>query len=247
MTPRRSAATTLLSTAALYGVFRAVGWLDVPALQTPFTEAWLKVGVWVVPSVGVLCLVWRQSIANALAELGLMSNPIAGYGFALLASLPMLVAPNAGFLPAVRASAIAGTVVLTPITEEILFRGLLFRQLHRRAGRNLVWAMVISALAFACAHLSPGDFHTRSLGWLLGTQIGMTTVIGVILAWLVWRWDSLWPAIGMHTCLNLSWELYGSGLSGGIKPFPMRVASMTIAVLLTLRLTRSRRDADRLR
>jgi len=241
MTYRRSAAVTIGSTAVLFGIFRALGWFELRALQTPWSEGLLKVGLWAIPSVGVLCLVWRQSVANALAELGLWSNPLVGYGFALIASLPMLVAPNNGSLPSMRASAIAGTVILAPITEEILFRGLLFRQLYHRAGRGLVRAMLVSALAFACAHLTPADFHSPSLIRLLGTQIGMTTLVGLVLAWLVYRWDSVWPAIGIHTCLNLSWELYESGVSGGMKPFPFRVASIAIAILLTLKFTRTRK------
>ena len=44
----------------------------------------------------------------------------------------------------------------------------------------------------------------------------------------------MWPAIGMHACLNLSWELYGTGLADGLRPFPLRAASIGLAILLTL-------------
>jgi membrane protease YdiL (CAAX protease family) len=240
MTPRRSATVAIASTVVLYSVYRALGWLELRPLQTPWSEGVLKLGVWALPSVAVLCLVWRQSVAKAVTELGLATNPLVGYGFALAASLPMLVGPAHGFVPTLHASAVAGTVLLAPITEEILFRGLLFRQLYHRAGRPLLRAMLVSALAFACAHLTPADF--RGMGPLtpLAGQVAMTTIVGLVLAWLVYRWDSVWPAIGMHACLNLSWELYGSGLANGPKPFPLRAASIGLAILLTLWFTKGR-------
>jgi membrane protease YdiL (CAAX protease family) len=233
MTPRRSATVAIASTVVLYGVYRALGWFDLRLLQTPWSEGVLKLGVWALPSVAVLCLVWRQSVAKAITELGLATNPLVGYGFALAASLPMLVGPAHSDLPTLRASAVAGTVLLAPITEEILFRGLLFRQLYQRAGRPLLRAMLVSALAFACAHLTPADFRVSPVTPLAG-QVAMTTIVGMVLAWLVYRWDSVWPAIGMHACLNLSWELYGTGLADGLRPFPLRAASIGLAILLTL-------------
>jgi len=245
MTPRRSATVAIVSTVALYGVYRALGWFDFRPLQTPWSEGVLKVGVWALPSVAVLCLVWRQSVTKALTELGLATNPLVGYGFALAASLPMLVGPAHDFLPVLRASAVAGTVILTPITEEILFRGLLFRQLYHRAGRPLLRAMLVSAFAFACAHLTPGDFRAYTVLMPLASQVAMTTLVGMVLAWLVYRWDSIWPAIGLHACLNLSWELYGQGLADGPRPFPFRAASIGLAVALTFWFTRGKSMAAR--
>lgn len=245
MTHRRSATVAIASTAVLYGVYRALGWFDLRPLQTPWSEGLLKVGVWALPSIAVLCLVWRQSVTKAITELGLATNPLVGYGFALVVSLPMLIGPAHGFIPALRASAIASTVILAPITEEILFRGLLFRQLYHRAGRPLLRAMLVSALAFAFAHLTPTDFRGLSPLTPLAGQVAMTTVVGLVLAWLVYRWDSVWPAIGIHTCLNLSWELYGPGLVGAARPFPLRAASVGLAILLTLKFTRTKLGSGR--
>jgi membrane protease YdiL (CAAX protease family) len=233
VTSRRSATVAIGSTVALYAVYRALGWFELRPLQTPWSEGVLKLGVWALPSVAVMCLVWRQSVAKALTELGLATNPLVGYGFALLASLPMLLG-SARYLPTLHASAVVGTVILTPITEEILFRGLLFRQLYHRGGRPLLRAMLVSALAFACAHLTPADFRPEAV-----VMLANMTLVGLVLAWLVYRWDSVWPAIGMHACLNLSWELYGQGVGNGPKLFPLRAASIGLAILLTLWLTRS--------
>ena len=50
-------------------------------------------------------------------------------------------------------------VLLAPVTEELLFRGLLLRALLRRT--TPVWAVVISSVVFAAAHLL--DPHTVTL------------------------------------------------------------------------------------
>ena len=113
---------------------------------------------------------------------------------------------------------VAGEVLFGPIAEEVLFRGLLFRQLVRRAGRSPVRAMVVSAVAFGAAHLSSSTLgqcsptgSTASLypgHWeSLSALVGEATLGGLLFAWLTYRWGSIWPAIGLHSSLNLSWDL----------------------------------------
>lgn len=76
---------------------------------------------------------------------------------------------------------------ITPLTEEIFFRGFIFGGLLSRLGP---WrAMVASALVFSAFHLS--------LGGLIPIFI-----TGFLLAWLYWRTGSLWAAIGAHAGQN---------------------------------------------
>ncbi len=244
VTARRSAAFAIATTGLLFLAFRVVGWLNVSALQTPWSEGLLKVGVWALPSVAVMCLAWRQSVPSALDELGLWSNPFVGYGFAFVASLPMLVGPSRGFVPSLQTAAIAGTVLLSPFTEEILFRGLLFRQLYRHGGASLVRAMALSSIAFALAHIVPSEVRLTMWTPMAGL-VSSAALVGMVLAWLTYRWDSVWPAIGLHTCLNLSWELYGKGLVGRDSlTFWTRVGSIGLAIALTIRFTQTRRAAS---
>jgi membrane protease YdiL (CAAX protease family) len=256
MAHRRSAAFVLCWTAVLYGLFRAVGWFDIQFLERPWTEGLLKVAVWAVPSLLLVSSASARPLSSAASELGLSHRFAAGFGAALVASLPMLVGPSRGFVPHITLSSLAGVVCLTPITEEILFRGFLFRQLYRRGGLAVARAMVLSALAFALAHFTIGDYYSllagplsrsAELGAVIGMpvagQIGSTVLVGLVLAWMAYRWDSLWPSIGVHMFLNLSWELYGRGLDGRSSlTLMLRVASIALAILLTLRFTRPRRS-----
>jgi membrane protease YdiL (CAAX protease family) len=256
MSSRVAAAICLLSVAVLFTVFWIVGQLDVLQLSHEWAEGVLKVVVWVVPSLLIAFLAWDHSAGGALEELGLRSNPVTGYAFGLAAAVPTLIAwPIVGARP-LFASAIVGSVLLGPLAEEVLFRGLLFRQLYRRGGLRPLRAMTVSALAFGFAHLANVDFGSVELGVpqtitpALG-QVGLTALGGLLFAWVAYRWDSLWPAIGLHTFMNLSWEVFGvngpTGAAHGALRLPAdaatttRLASVAIAVYLTWRLTRRQR------
>lgn len=54
---------------------------------------------------------------------------------------------------------------------------------------------------------------------------------GAVLAWITWRWGSLWPAIALHGFMNLWWDVARSNGSG---LFPVaQVLTMVLAVVLT--------------
>lgn len=76
---------------------------------------------------------------------------------------------------------------IAPICEEVFFRGFLFMGLARRM--PVGWALVISSLLFAIAHGDPGSFI-------------VLCVIGLALAFLRWRTQSLWPSILLHMLNN---------------------------------------------
>jgi membrane protease YdiL (CAAX protease family) len=78
-------------------------------------------------------------------------------------------------------------VVLAPLFEETLFRGVLLPVLGQRLGGG--WAVVLSAALFAAAHLSVGEFVP-----LLVLALG--------LGWLRWRSGRLLPSVLMHAFWN---------------------------------------------
>jgi uncharacterized protein len=81
-------------------------------------------------------------------------------------------------------------VVAAPITEETLFRGLIFGALRKSAP---FWvAAVASGVIFGAVHLTSGDLAVA----------GILTVFGVILAWLYERTGSLGPPILLHMINN---------------------------------------------
>ena len=80
-------------------------------------------------------------------------------------------------------------VLLTPVFEEIVFRGLLFATLRRRFGAGT--AAVLSAAVFAVAH-GYGVLGFAAVFWS-----------GLLWAWAYERTGSLLPSIASHAVDNL--------------------------------------------
>jgi hypothetical protein len=78
-------------------------------------------------------------------------------------------------------------VVITPLAEEILFRGLLFGWLRRSLGA--VAAALVSGALFAAVHFSL-------------TALAQLVILGVFLAYLYQRSGSLWVAAFFHAVFN---------------------------------------------
>lgn len=83
-------------------------------------------------------------------------------------------------------------VLIAPLIEEVLFRGLLFTAVARRAG---AWvALVVSAGFF-------GAMHAAQLGgaW---SQVSMIVLVGLVLGVVRWRWHSLAASTLVHMSYN---------------------------------------------
>lgn len=78
-------------------------------------------------------------------------------------------------------------VVLAPVMEEVLFRGILLESVRSKhsSGR----AIVVSALMFGVVHIIP-------------QQVINAFVIGLILGYIYVRTESLWPVIIIHALNN---------------------------------------------
>ena len=89
----------------------------------------------------------------------------------------------------------AVVTVLAPLTEELLFRGVLQRSIG--TGRRAIW---ITAAVFAVFHLVglSGDF-VRSLVLTMPTFL----IIGLVLSYVTVRQKRLGPAIFIHSGFNL--------------------------------------------
>jgi len=203
------AAAVFVVVVAGWAAFRQFG----NTIRFPFSDDWsealLKLAFWVVPCVIALRFWGARTYGRVAAELGLTSAVVRGLGFALVASLPLLIALSVtGSFRQVPLSILAGAVIVGPFAEEVLFRGWMFRQLSSRAGWPVLAGAFMSALAFGLAHV-----HSVSSSFVESAEfyrVMSATAAGVLFAWLVWRWNSLWPAIGLHAFMNLSWQLFGS-------------------------------------
>ena len=134
-------------------------------------------------------------------------------------------------------------VVVAPITEELMFRGLF---LHRLAeGHSRPHAILGSALCFGVFHILPW----QAIGAVL---------IGVYLGWLLTRTGSIFMPIAAHAFFNLvpvaatglsdRWPVAGGLGAGGqevhLSPELLVGAALALAagILGTVRATRRRAD-----
>ena len=81
---------------------------------------------------------------------------------------------------------VTAMVVAAPICEEVLFRGVILN-VHRKRGARA--AILISSLFFACFHLS-------------FVRLFVLLPVALILGFVVWESDSLWPGILAHAAYN---------------------------------------------
>ncbi len=79
------------------------------------------------------------------------------------------------------------TIVITPIAEEVFFRGFLFQWMATH--RPLWVAMLFSSLIFGASHIVPPQMISAAL-------------MSLLIVWLYWRSQSLWPSIVCHVLNN---------------------------------------------
>ena len=137
--------------------------------------SWSHVGLALVAGVGLQFL---------LAEVGNLAMLIAPVPLEARLRMARLVAPDS----LSEAIPVIVTVVLTaPLTEEALFRGLLFRGLR---GEHGVWvAGALSALLFGAAHFVPAAIIFAGVG-------------GAVFAWVVHHTGSVTTTLAMHMAVN---------------------------------------------
>lgn len=83
--------------------------------------------------------------------------------------------------------AVLGSVILTPVAEEVLFRGVLYQSLRKNMG--VVLGIASSAILFAALHLQP-------------EVVPELLVLGIMLAVAFERTRSLYPSMLMHATYN---------------------------------------------
>jgi len=86
-------------------------------------------------------------------------------------------------------------LVLAPLVEEFLFRGILQTYLKKWTGRG--WAIAIAAFSFALFHFSTAQ------GLANISLIVPLFILGGFLGFLYERQGSLWAPIGLHATFNL--------------------------------------------
>ena len=90
-----------------------------------------------------------------------------------------------------------GTVILVPLYEECVFRGLVFRSLY---GRSRWVAYLVSMLAFACIHILGYIGKYSALELLMAVLQYLPA--GLCLAWSYAKSDTVFAPILVHAAIN---------------------------------------------
>ena len=182
----------------------------------------------------VLLLTGQRHLRRALGINRRWSNALL---FAAVSAWPMFL----GFAM-VRTShvrdwiAVAYLAFLSPFAEELVLRGFAFRTL-RRIGWPLWPSALLIALVSGLTHIEKGQTRSEILGLFALLAVG-----GCTFSWMIERWDSLWFPFALHAAMNFSWELFNVSRTaiGGWYAFTLQNAAVILAILITLRFTRSK-------
>lgn len=160
----------------------------------------------------------RRGTGNLATDFGLTIAAADWYfiflGAALLLGLGLAFSPLANLLGvdqnpqdvvqiaesakdfATRAMVLVGVVILGPVTEELLFRGLLLRTLLQK--RSATAAITIQALVFSLFHLLDGGALKAAL-----IIIPELFIVGAVLGYLAVKSGKLSRSIFVHAGFNL--------------------------------------------
>ena len=200
-----------------------------------------------IAGVGICLLtIWlmsRTGLREVLREVGLDAPIPPAFAFALIASSPMLLgfALTRSLTPHLQLRPLVFLTVLSPLVEEIEFRGFGLLQLKHRTGWPF-WVVVWpSAVLTGYGHMEQGGTLLESVELFL-----LLTAGGVTFAWLAQKWQSLWVPVAMHICMNLWWELFSISKSaiGGWFPLMLQNVTILFAILLTLYAKRERTPVE---
>lgn len=171
-----------------------------------------------------------RSLTQAVHVTTLKSIVFLGIGFQLLTNLFMqavyLLAPAAleqysrlvetVGIGQTNMTSLLATVILAPVVEEIMFRGVTMR-LARKAGAGFIIANLIQAVAFGIYHLN----------WIQGVY---AMFLGLVLGYMAYRYDSIYPSILLHLAYNFSATLVGAAAEG----IPDSIITQIVIVVVTV-------------
>ena len=121
---------------------------------------------------------------------------------------------------------------ISPLSEEVVFRGFAFGQIRRHANWGFWQASIIPAVVFGLGHLGINQDLGQSVGVFLVTGVG-----GILFAWIYEKWDyNLWAPFWIHCLMNLNWNVFDVGNSAfaGWFPTTLQVIVILAAIILTV-------------
>ena len=178
-----------------------------------------------------------RGLRGACATLGLVGPVLPSLRFAALAAVPMAVAGALVGDDVHAGLELVPAVLVAPLVEEVVYRGLLVAAIHRAGGVRFLPAVILSSLLFGAGHVT----WSRAPG--VG-EVAVVLVTGIGGAWFAWllraRGWILADTIALHAAMNLAWALFGvaENAVGGLAANLGRAATVAFTVVVTLRRAR---------
>ena len=184
------------------GKWLPVAWLATwgLAVMSAAIPYWWVIGLL---AIGLWELTWQMSGTNRAPVLSLERvnrRAIQSATFAAIALFALFwVGVNCSRLPVygvVPAAKVLWSVLISPITEELFFRGLMYNG-FLFVGRNLAWRRAFEIFVVFCVAYIFAVAHARS-----GIYLELTMVAGIVYGLCRWKSGSVMPAIVCHAVFN---------------------------------------------
>lgn len=202
-------------TFALSVLVELLGIYVFPLLHIPVTPANVNFAYYAFSFIFLLIFLfkfWRDSFrilwSNVLQTLGTIVISYfvylaLGYLVTLLLDLFLddLVNPNSAAVSTVMKlnpnTMIAIAVLLAPVVEETLFRGVVFGTIRKK---SRIAAYLVSTLFFAVYHL--WSYLLDGFSWQIVLYLVQYIPAGIVLAWCYERSENLWGSVFLHMIIN---------------------------------------------
>ncbi|MEU5906763.1 CPBP family intramembrane glutamic endopeptidase [Micromonospora sp. NPDC047467] len=199
---------------------------------------WLTLPLGVLTSVlSILVYIWvvrrteRRAVtelarAGAVSQAGLGTVLGVGMFVAVLVNIALFAEYHInGFGSATGAMGLVGFMAAAAVTEEVLFRGVLFRIIEERAGTWI--ALLLTGVAFGMMHLTNPDAS-------LWGATAITIEAGFMFAAAYAATRNLWLPIGLHFGWNIAaGGIFSSVVSGNEQSKGLLETAMSGPALLT--------------
>lgn len=159
--------TTVASSVVIIAIFLLTRWTEV-------SPSWLRTRPWMV-------LTWSVvAAAGALIPSMWLQEQMPELPNWLDNEFDMILSNRWGYL---------AIGLLAPLSEEIVLRGAILKELLKSEKFSPWVAIAISAVFFALVHMNPA-------------QMPHAFVIGLLLGWMYWRTGSILPGVAYHWANN---------------------------------------------
>lgn len=174
------------------------------------------------------------SYKNLPEKIGLSKHVSIGFGFAFIATLPMLIGYAIKFT--LNRNLSVDTMIINTIVagffEEIIYRAFLFGMLYKLTRLGFIPSVFLGSLLFGMAHLYQSNDVQELFGIFLLTFLG-----SVLFAWIYAEWKfNLWTAILLHFFMNLYWLIFDvdAHALGGTYANIARFTTVLLAICTTI-------------